>query len=94
MIGMAPIGCAPHYLWMYNSQNGECIEEINNMIVEYNFGMRYVVDQLNQELPESSIIFCDVFQGAMDILNNHQQYGKCLLNSVSDLLNRGLIYNR
>lgn len=44
--------------------------------MESNFVMRYTVDKLNRELPGASIIYCDVFQSAMDILRNHQHYGK------------------
>ncbi|KFK31875.1 hypothetical protein AALP_AA6G170000 [Arabis alpina] len=75
VMGLPPIGCAPYYLWKYRSQNGECAEEINSMIMESNFVMRYTVDQLNRELRGVSIIYCDVFQSAMDILKNHQLYG-------------------
>ncbi|KAJ0604067.1 putative triacylglycerol lipase [Helianthus annuus] len=44
VMGLAPIGCAPYYLWQYNSQNGECIKPINNVILEFNFVMRYTVE--------------------------------------------------
>lgn len=76
VMGLPPIGCAPYYLWKYRSQNGECAEEVNSMIMESNFVMRYTVDKLNHELQGASIIYCDVFQSAMDILRNHQLYGK------------------
>ncbi|CAI0408735.1 unnamed protein product [Linum tenue] len=75
IMGMPPIGCAPHYLWKYGSKNGECVEEINNMITEFNFLMRYIVDQLQYELPQAQIIFCDVYEGSMDIIQNHANYG-------------------
>ncbi|KAL1191866.1 hypothetical protein V5N11_007558 [Cardamine amara subsp. amara] len=75
VMGLPPIGCAPYYLWKYKSQNGECAEEVNSMIMESNFVMRYTVDQLNRELPGASIIYCDVLQSAMDILKNHHLYG-------------------
>ncbi|KAJ1386093.1 SGNH hydrolase superfamily [Sesbania bispinosa] len=73
--GLAPIGCAPHYLWQYGSQNGECVEQINDMAVEFNFVMRYMVEKLSAELSDANIIFCDVFEGSMDIIKNHERYG-------------------
>jgi len=73
--GLAPIGCAPHYLWEYGNENGECVEQINDMAVEFNFLTRYMVENLAAELPEANIIFCDVFEGSMDILKNHELYG-------------------
>lgn len=75
-MGLPPIGCAPYYLWRYKSNNGECIEEVNDMIMEFNFVMRYMIESLLGELPDARIIFCDVFQGAMDIIQNHKRYGK------------------
>lgn len=41
---LAPIGCAPYYLWKYNSKKGECVEEINDMLMEFHFVMRYMVE--------------------------------------------------
>ncbi|MBA0684701.1 hypothetical protein Goshw_021599 [Gossypium schwendimanii] len=75
VMGLPPIGCAPYYLQRYKSNNGECVEEINDMIMEFNFFMRYMTDELLHELPDAGIIFCDVFQGSMDIIRNHKSYG-------------------
>ncbi|KAK4490802.1 hypothetical protein RD792_001516 [Penstemon davidsonii] len=75
VMGLAPIGCAPYYLWLYQSKNGQCIEKINNMIMEFNFAMRFMVQELNQELLEANIVFCDAFEGSMDIIKNHDRYG-------------------
>ncbi|EOY25056.1 hypothetical protein QUC31_009074 [Theobroma cacao] len=75
IMGLPPIGCAPYYLWRYKSNKGECIEEINDMIMEFNFVMRYMTEELLHELPDAHIIFCDVFQGSMDIIQNHKRYG-------------------
>ncbi|XP_074278724.1 GDSL esterase/lipase At5g08460-like isoform X2 [Silene latifolia] len=75
IMGLGPMGCAPHYLWKYKSKNGECIDEINNMIMEFNFVMRFMVEQLNDELSDANIIFCDAYQGSMDIIENHKHYG-------------------
>ncbi|XP_050377894.1 GDSL esterase/lipase At5g08460 [Argentina anserina] len=75
VMGLPPIGCAPHYLCEYKVKDGQCVEEINNMVMEFNFVMRYMIGELNEELPYSHIIFCDVFQGSMDMLKNSEQYG-------------------
>jgi hypothetical protein len=75
VMGLAPIGCAPRYMWEYGIQNGECVEPINDMAIEFNFLMRYFVEKLAEELPDANIIFCDVYEGSMDILKNHDQYG-------------------
>ncbi|KAI4302905.1 hypothetical protein MLD38_038598 [Melastoma candidum] len=81
VMGLPPIGCAPHYLWQYGSKDGGCIEEINDAIMGFNFAMRFMIDQLHHELPDANVIYCDVFRGSMDILTNHKQYG---FNITSD----------
>ncbi|KAI4326812.1 hypothetical protein L6164_019342 [Bauhinia variegata] len=73
--GLAPIGCAPNYLWLYGSENGECVEQINDMVREFNFVMRYMIKKLAEEHSDLNITFCDVFEGSMDILKNHERYG-------------------
>ncbi|KAA8520961.1 hypothetical protein F0562_011634 [Nyssa sinensis] len=75
VMGLAPIGCAPYYLSLYQSENGECVQMINDMILEFNFVMRYTVEELSKDLVDANIIFCDVLQGSMDIIKNHEQYG-------------------
>ena len=77
-MGLPPIGCAPHYLWQHRSPNGECVDEINDMVMELNFAMRYMIEELSRKLRHSRIIFCDVFEGSMDILKNHQRYGETI----------------
>ncbi|KAL6979446.1 hypothetical protein U1Q18_021109 [Sarracenia purpurea var. burkii] len=75
IMGLAPIGCAPYYLWRYQSKNGECVQMINDMILEFNFVVRYMVEELSQELIDADIIFCDAFQASIDIITNHDHYG-------------------
>ncbi|KAF6163929.1 hypothetical protein GIB67_024784 [Kingdonia uniflora] len=75
VMGLAPIGCTPHYLWQYQSKNGECVKEINHMINEFNFAMRYMVQELNQELAHANFIFCDAFEASMEIMKSLQNYG-------------------
>ena len=50
VMGLAPLGCAPYYLWLYESENGECVEMINDMIVEFNYAMRYMVENSTTSL--------------------------------------------
>lgn len=76
VMGVAPIGCTPHYLWESQSENGECAAEINNMVMQFNYAMRHGMQQLGLQLANSSIVFCDAFQGSMDILQHQNRYGK------------------
>ncbi|KAF6155283.1 hypothetical protein GIB67_019809, partial [Kingdonia uniflora] len=55
----------------YENKNGECVKEINDI----NFAMRYMVQELNQELADANFIFCDAFEASMEIMKNRQNYG-------------------
>ncbi|KAJ4842439.1 hypothetical protein Tsubulata_043172 [Turnera subulata] len=81
VMGLPPIGCAPYYLWRYGSEQGECIDEINDTMMEFNFIMRYMIEGLGQELFDAQITFCDIYEGSMDIIDNHEHYG---FNVTSD----------
>lgn len=76
VMGLPPVGCAPYYLWLYGSISGRCNEIINNMILEFNYAMRYIVAELNKELIDFSIIFCDAYDGSSHILKNFKHFGE------------------
>lgn len=88
VMGLAPIGCAPYYLWLYSSKNGECVKNVNDMILEFNFAVRYMVSELNEELVDATIIFCDAFEGSMDIIQNHNHYGEAMCRIYIDSFDR------
>ncbi|KAI8546196.1 hypothetical protein RHMOL_Rhmol07G0098400 [Rhododendron molle] len=75
LMGLAPIGCAPYYLSLYDSNNGECVHMINDMILEFNFVVRYMVEELAHELIDVDVIFCDAYEASMDIMTNNLLYG-------------------
>ncbi|GJZ89678.1 GDSL esterase/lipase 7-like protein, partial [Tanacetum coccineum] len=82
VMGLGPIGCAPFYLWQYGSENGACIKMLNNMILEFNYLMRFTIEELREELTDANIIFCDAFQGSMDILQNSRRYGFAVIHTA------------
>ncbi|RLM66330.1 hypothetical protein C2845_PM16G00680 [Panicum miliaceum] len=75
LMGLPPVGCAPHFLWEYGSQNGECIEYINNVVIEFNYALRYMSSEFIRQHPDSMISYCDTFEGSVDILENRDRYG-------------------
>uniref|UniRef100_A0A0A0KPS9 Uncharacterized protein n=1 Tax=Cucumis sativus TaxID=3659 RepID=A0A0A0KPS9_CUCSA len=56
---------------VYRDENAACTEDINDMVIEFNFSMRYTVKELGTELHHSSIILCDLLRVSMDILKDH-----------------------
>lgn len=79
-MGILPLGCTPRIVFdWYNSTAGEegsgCVDEINELVVEYNTILEGHIVKLNSEFPDARIIFCDVYQGIMEIMSNPQHYG-------------------
>ncbi|WVZ96903.1 hypothetical protein U9M48_042483 [Paspalum notatum var. saurae] len=75
LMGLPPVGCAPHFLEEYGSQTGECIDYINNVVIEFNYALRYMSSEFVRQHPGSMISYCDTFEGSVDILNNRERYG-------------------
>uniref|UniRef100_A0A452Z4R2 GDSL esterase/lipase n=1 Tax=Aegilops tauschii subsp. strangulata TaxID=200361 RepID=A0A452Z4R2_AEGTS len=76
LMGPPPVGCAPHFLSDYGSLNGECIDYINNVVIEFNYGLRYMSREFIRQYPDPVISYCDTFEGSVDILENRVRYVK------------------
>ena len=76
LMGLHPVGCAPHFLSDHGSQNGECIDYINNVVIEFNYGLRYMSREFIRQYPDPVISYCDTFEGSVDILENRVRYGE------------------
>ncbi|CAD6247284.1 unnamed protein product [Miscanthus lutarioriparius] len=75
LMDLPPVGCAPHFLEEYSSQTGECIDYINNVVIEFNYALRHMSSEFISQHPDSMISYCDTFEGSVDILNNREHYG-------------------
>ncbi|KAK4780469.1 hypothetical protein SAY87_016575 [Trapa incisa] len=85
IVGILPIGCAPRTVWEWNEAwgmlgNGKdnqtvCIEEINELVTQYNRLLEERIVSLNSDLPGMNIIFCNVYEGIMEIVNNPKKHG-------------------
>ncbi|KAJ0020413.1 hypothetical protein Pint_31547 [Pistacia integerrima] len=79
-IGILPLGCTPRVMWEWHNSAGVddgrvCVEEINELVLEYNTMLDEHIVELNSELPDAQIIFCDVYQGIIKMITNPTYYG-------------------
>lgn len=80
-MGILPLGCTPQVvssvLESNDSSNGgrKCVEEINKLVMEYNAMLNEQIIELNADLPDAHIVFCDVYQGIREIITNPESYG-------------------
>lgn len=86
LMGLPPVGCAPHFLEEYGSQNGECIDYINNVVIEFNYALKHMSSEFIRQHPDSMISYCDTFEGSVDILNNREHYGQHIIINKFRLL--------
>lgn len=66
--GVLPLGCAPH-------SGKACLDEVNNMVQDYNRLLEENIVAIDAELPGTSIVFCDVYRGVMEFIENPKRYG-------------------
>ncbi|KAL5703929.1 hypothetical protein ACHQM5_022421 [Ranunculus cassubicifolius] len=86
-MGIGPLGCSPRALWeLYNSTATptnqtsavnltNCAEDINQLVLQYNAMLSVGLLELNNQLFDAEIIFCDVYQGMAEIMHNPELYG-------------------
>ncbi|KAK1311255.1 GDSL esterase/lipase [Acorus calamus] len=55
--------------------NGRCSDDVDNLVVPFNYNVRSMVDGLNANLPGSKFIHIDIYHMFKDILNNPRLYG-------------------
>ncbi|XP_021655426.2 GDSL esterase/lipase At1g71250 [Hevea brasiliensis] len=79
-MGILPLGCTPRMVWEWHNvttidARRGCVEEINELVLQYNIILDEHIMELKTELSDAQIIFCDVYQGIMEIMTNPLQYG-------------------
>lgn len=58
----------------------ECWEKINEMVLEYNVMLEEKIMELNAQMRDAKIVFCDVYQGIKEIIAKPKTYGMKPLN--------------
>ncbi|KAL3699949.1 hypothetical protein R1sor_017971 [Riccia sorocarpa] len=61
VLGIGPVGCAPHFLWQTNSTTGNCLEAVNGYVSQFNDGLREMLVQFNQRNRGVHFVYRDIF---------------------------------
>eukprot|EP00249_Psilotum_nudum_P001363 c13814_g1_i1 orf=136-954(+) len=75
VIGVGPLGCIPAQLVAQKSVNGECSNRVNNLVLNFNAGLKLLLQQLNTDLPDSKFIYTDTFNSVYGFYNDPAAYG-------------------
>lgn len=81
LTGLPPMGCLPLERAGNFMNNHDCVEEYNNVAVEFNGKLNNMVAKLNQELPGLRMLFTGkVYQYFYQIIKKPSSFGKLILN--------------
>ncbi|EFJ34001.1 hypothetical protein SELMODRAFT_230518 [Selaginella moellendorffii] len=75
VVSMPPIGCCPQSLFKFGSKNGECIDFVNKLAVDYNVGLKSLLVEVERSLPGLRTVYTDSYYSFMSIYNNPSQHG-------------------
>uniref|UniRef100_A0A803LXH4 GDSL esterase/lipase n=1 Tax=Chenopodium quinoa TaxID=63459 RepID=A0A803LXH4_CHEQI len=81
-MGVYPLGCAPRTVvnWYFLTGRNRrrvrvCVNEINHLMMQHNRLLNDHIVDLNLQYSDAQFVFCDVYQGFMQILSNPQNFG-------------------
>ncbi|XP_027332633.1 GDSL esterase/lipase EXL3-like isoform X2 [Abrus precatorius] len=70
-----PIGCVPFHRTVAGGIVRKCVQKFNNAVTLFNEKLSKEIDSLNQNFPNSRIVYLDVYNPLLDIIVNYQTYG-------------------
>lgn len=76
--GVGPLGCIPNQRATGLGLPGRCVDNVNQMLGDFNEGLRSLVVQLNTQNPDSTFVYTNVYGIFGDILNNPDTYGETI----------------
>ncbi|XP_004289076.1 PREDICTED: LOW QUALITY PROTEIN: GDSL esterase/lipase At3g14820-like [Fragaria vesca subsp. vesca] len=72
---MPPIGCVPAQITLGGGIERACSEAENQAAMLYNSKLSALVDSLNKRLPEALVIYIDIYNPFLSIIQDPAQYG-------------------
>ncbi|KAJ1421600.1 SGNH hydrolase superfamily [Sesbania bispinosa] len=75
VLSAPPIGCVPSQRTLAGGIQRECAEKYNYAAKLFNSKLSKELDSLNSNLPNSRIVYIDVYNPLLDIIVNYQKYG-------------------
>ncbi|ESW08099.1 hypothetical protein PHAVU_009G018200 [Phaseolus vulgaris] len=80
VLGAPPIGCVPSQRTLAGGLERECAEEYNYAAKLFNSKLSRKLDSLSH-LPNSRIVYIDIYNPLMDIIVNYHRYGYEVMDS-------------
>ncbi|XP_027333157.1 GDSL esterase/lipase EXL3-like [Abrus precatorius] len=75
VLSAPPIGCVPSQRTLAGGLVRECAEKYNDAAKLFNSKLSKELDSIGHSLPNSRIVYIDVYNPLLDIIVNYQKYG-------------------
>ena len=76
VFGAPPIGCLPSQRTLAGGLNRMCVDRYNQAAQLYNAKLSSQLDTLGNTLPQSKVVYVDIYNPLLDLIQNPQNYGK------------------
>ncbi|XP_048226540.1 GDSL esterase/lipase EXL3-like [Ricinus communis] len=80
VFGAPPIGCVPSQRTIAGGIQRECAENYNEAAILFNSKLSNKLDSLGSSLPNSRIVYVDVYNPLLNLIQNPKQYGFEVVN--------------
>ena len=83
LAGVGPLGCTPGLRASAGTgRQGQCAEQVNQMVGLFNQGLRSLVDQLNADhRPATAFVYGNTYAAVQDMIHNPGEYGFTVVDS-------------
>ncbi|XP_042509631.1 GDSL esterase/lipase EXL3-like [Macadamia integrifolia] len=75
VLDVPPIGCVPSQRTLAGGKERQCGEKENQAALLFNSKLSTLIDSLEKKLPQSKMLFVDIFKPLLDIIQNPLSYG-------------------
>lgn len=73
--GIPPLGCLPSQRTLAGGFNRVCVQEYNQAAQLANTKLSAALNSLSKNLPQSKLVFIDIYNPILDLIVNPQKYG-------------------
>nr|XP_016510192.1 PREDICTED: GDSL esterase/lipase EXL3-like [Nicotiana tabacum] len=73
--GIPPLGCLPSQRTLAGGFNRECVQEYNQAAQLANTKLSAAINSLSKNLPQSKLVFIDIYYPLLDFIVNPKKYG-------------------
>ncbi|XP_041021699.1 GDSL esterase/lipase EXL3-like [Juglans microcarpa x Juglans regia] len=80
VLSAPPIGCVPSQRTLAGGILRQCSEKYNQAAKLFNIKLSATLDSLNRNLPNSKMVYLDIYSPLLDLIENPKKYGFVIAN--------------